>query len=501
MNSRRSAADIRGALGHPVIDADGHMLECYPVLLDFVKDVAGAGMAARFAERLKASDDTAWHAVSPEERRRRRIARPPFFANPTRHTMDRATAMLPALLRERLDEFGFDFTIVYPTLGFYLPSEPDDEVRPAVCRAYNAMVADIFGAHADRMTPAACIPTNTPEEAIRELEYAVGKLGLKVAMVASLVHRPVAAAAGSDGSAFASWLDPLGLDSEYDYDPFWSRCVELGVAPTAHTFAMGTGSRRSTTNYMYNQIGHFAEAGQAFAKALFFGGVTCRFPGLNFGILEGGVGWACDLLASLVNCWEKRNGEAVTLFDPSAIDRTELAGLFDRYGGDRFKGRLADSPDEVRASLGYAAWSIDPTVMNGQASEADLALLDDFAAVGIARAEDILDRFARPFYFGCEADDPMSAMAFSTKALPFGAKLKPVLGSDIGHWDVPDMKRVLEEAYELVERELISEDDFRELTFANTVRLHGGMNPDFFAGTVVGDSAGGILAEAGAPAA
>jgi len=220
MTSRRNAADIRSALGHPVIDADGHMLECYPVLLDFVKDVAGPGMAARFADRLKASDDTAWHAVSAEERRRWRIARPPFFANPTRRTLDRATAMLPALLKERLDEFGFDFTIVYPTLGFYLPSEPDDEVRPAVCRAYNAMVADIFSAHADRIAPAACIPTNTPEEAIRELEYAVEELGLKVAMIASLVHRPVAAVAGSEASAFASWLDPLGLDSEYDYDPF-----------------------------------------------------------------------------------------------------------------------------------------------------------------------------------------------------------------------------------------------------------------------------------------
>ena len=493
MTSSRNAADIRVALDHPVIDVDGHMLECYPVLLDFVRDIAGSEMAARFADRLKASDDTAWHAVSPEERRRRRIARPPFFANPTRHTLDRATAMLPALLRERLDEFGFDFTIVYPTLGFYLPSEPDDEVRPAVCRAYNAMVADIFGAHADRIAPAACIPTNTPEEAIKELEYAVDELGLKVAMIASLVHRPVAAAAGSEASAFASWLDSLGLDSEYDYDPFWSRCVELGIAPTAHTFAMGTGTRRSTTNYMYNQIGHFAEAGQAFAKALFFGGVTRRFPDLNFGILEGGVGWACDLLASLVSCWEKRNGAAVTLFDPSAIDRAALGNLFDRYGGDRFKGRLEGSPGAARASLGYAAWSIDPTIMEGQASDADLALLDDFAAAGITRAEDILDRFAKPFYFGCEADDPMTSMAFSEKALPFGTKLKPVLGSDIGHWDVPDMKEVLKEAHELVGKDLISEDDFREFTFMNPVKLHGGMNPNFFEGTVVEDAAAAIL--------
>jgi len=495
MTSSRSAADIRNSLKHPVIDVDGHMLECYPVLLEFVKEVAGPEMATRFSDRLKDSDDTAWHALSVEERRRRRITRPPFFSNPTRHTLDRATAMLPGLLRERLDELGFDFTIVYPTLGFYLPTEPDNEVRPAVCRAYNTMVAEIFDPHADRITPAACIPTNTPDEAIQELEYAVNELGLKVAMIASLVHRPIAAADDTGAAGSASWLDPLGLDSEYDYDPFWAKCMELGIAPTAHTFSMGTGSRRSPTNYMYNQIGHFAEAGEAFAKALFFGGVTHRFPDLNFGLLEGGAGWACDLLASLVSCWEKRNGKAVSLFDPAAIDRPELANLFDRYGGERFKGRLSETPDVDGGPPGYAAWCIDPTTVAGRASDADLALLDDFAACGITKAEDILDRFVKPFYFGCEADDPMTSTAFSAKGLPFGTKLKAIFGSDIGHWDVPDMKEVLQEAYELVEDGHISENDFREFTFSNPIRLHAGMNPDFFKGTAVEGAVDAFLVE------
>ena len=67
---------------------------------------------------------------------------------------------------------------------------------------------------------------------------------------------------------------------------------------------------------------------------------------------------------------------------------------------------------------------------------------------------------------------------------PLGARLRPVFGSDISHWDVPDMTEPVEEAYELVEHGIISERDFRELTFVNPVRLHAGMNPDFFAGTV-----------------
>ena len=501
MTSSRRSAEIKADLDHPVIDADGHILEFFPVFLDFLKQVAGPDMVSRFSTRLKCSDDAGWYAATPAERRRRRIARPPFFSNPTRNTMDRATAMLPGLLRERLDELGLDFTIVYPTLGFYLVAEEDDDVRPAVCRAYNTMVADMFGPHADRITPAACIPMNTPEEAVEELEHAVNQLGLKVAMIQSLVRRPLPPA--HDSGSAGTWIDPLGLDGEYGYDPFWAKCMELRIAPTAHAFSMGSGARRSVSNYMYNQIGHFAEAGEAFAKALFFGGVTRRFPDLNFGVLQGGVGWACELLSSLVSCWEKRNGEAVTLFDPAAIDREALSKLFDRYGGDGFKGRLKRSADQPTELPGYAAWCIDPTMMEGRASDADLALLDDFAACGISTAEDILDRFVKPLYFGCEADDPMTAVAFSAKGMPFGAQLKPVFGSDIGHWDVPDMKDVLAEAHELCGDELISQCDFRAFTFENPTRLHAGMNPDFFKGTVIEEAVDAFLAkdEFGAAAA
>ena len=51
--------------------------------------------------------------------------------------------------------------------------------------------ADYFREYADRMTPAACIPMHTPQEAIAELEFAVKELGLKAMMMAGHVQRPV----------------------------------------------------------------------------------------------------------------------------------------------------------------------------------------------------------------------------------------------------------------------------------------------------------------------
>ena len=123
------------------------------------------------------------------------------------------------------------------------------------------------------------------------------------------------------------------------------------------------------------------------------------------------------------------------------------------------------------------------------------AELDEFAAVGIERADDLRDRFVPNFYFGCEADDPLVAWAFRQDVNPLGARLRPVLGSDISHWDVRRMTDPIEEAFELVEHGVITEQDFRELTFVNPVRMHAGANPRFFAGTVCEAEAARVLAE------
>jgi len=231
---------------------------------------------------------------------------------------------------------------------------------------------------------------------------------------------------------------------------------------------------------MYNHIGHFASAGEALCKALFFGGVTRRFPTLRFGFLECGVSWACSLYADLIGHWEKRNGKAMENYNPANLNRELLFDLYRRYGSQVVQEKLND----VSKSLGLL----------GGTGE-DRTTLDDWARCNIERAEDIRDLFVPNFYFGCEADDPLNATAFNAKMNPFGARLRAIFSSDIGHWDVPDMTEVLEEAYELVEHEVITEEDFRDFVFTNPVTLWTGMNPDFFKGTVVEQAAARVLAE------
>ena len=80
-------------------------------------------------------------------------------------------------------------------------------------------------------------------------------------------------------------------------------------------------------------------------------------------------------------------------------------------------------------------------------------------------------------------------MAFSARGIPFDAMLKPLYGSDIGHWDVPDMSEIVEEAYELVEHGLITERDLQSMLFDNAVTFWTANNPDFFKGTAIENAA------------
>jgi hypothetical protein len=75
-----------------------------------------------------------------------------------------------------------------------------------------------------------------------------------------------------------------------------------------------------------------------------------------------------------------------------------------------------------------------------------------------------------------------------------GAKLKAFFSSDIGHWDVPDLTKVLTDAWKLVERKHITEEDFHSFTCVNPAMLHARMNPDFFKGTAVEAEVAKLLA-------
>jgi predicted TIM-barrel fold metal-dependent hydrolase len=462
------AAEIHAGLQHPVIDGDGHWMEPIPVFLEYLREVGGAGSVDQMRALWRRSD--AWYRATPEERQHNRLRRSIWWGV-TSNTLDKATALLPALLNERLPELGIDFAMIYPSFGLTINAIAPDELQEAAARAYNMMTAAMFAPFAARFAPVAVIPARTPHAAIAELEYAVGKLGFKAIMLRGNQERAISAAAGVDPQKAPFYCDTIGLDSPYDYDPFWQRCVDLGVAVTQHSGSTRWSDRASISNFTFNHVGHFAESNHAFARSVFLGGVVRRHPGLNFGFMEGGVSWACQMCADLIEHWEKRRRAALQY--PSATSVAELHELIGRYGDPRLQANadaIMNSMDAFRPECSLEELGRPEHVS------------DDFEAAGIETKDDVRSVFSGNFYFGCEADDRATMWAFDPR---MGVRLRPVFSSDFTHFDVPDFRDVIPEAFEMVEKGYVTEQDFREFTFTNAARLHTRNNPGFFKGTVI----------------
>lgn len=464
------SAEIRRHLGHPVIDTDGHFTELAPVFEEYVAEYGGPRLVDEVRKISRDINSYFEDTGTPQERRNRGDrGLPIYWTVPTANTLDRATSALPKLLYERLPEFGLDFSILFPTRSLFYPHIAEVDVRLPMCRAFNHYVADMFQPYSDRLTPGAMIPLHTPDEGISELEYSVNELGLKAAMIPTYIRRPVQGlpAAYSDIAFQAGTLDFYGLDSDFDYDPFWAKTIELKVMPATHSTGMGWGSRRSYTNFMYNHMGHFAAASDGLAKALVMGGVTSRLPDLRIAFLECGAAWATALYSDMIAHWVKRNPKALIRdLDPEKVDIDMFVRLAGTYGDDRVTSRL----DQIRRQLGRS--QVRP-------------LTDDWGELVVERPEQFRDLFEPHFYYGCEADDPTNAIAFKGELHPYGARFRAMLSSDISHWDVSDMTEVLEEAFELVERGLIEENHFRQFTFEHAVSGFAGANPTFFDGTAI----------------
>lgn len=455
---------------HPVIDSDCHLIEYLPDVADRIAELAGPDLARRFERHLWTIDQT--YRLPPGPLGRNGTTRPPWWNYPAGNTRDRATAMLPALLHERLPEIGIDVAVVYPSYFIIYFTFEDDEYRQVACRATNDHVAEMCRGLEDRLVPVASIPMHTPDEAVAELEHCAG-LGYRAFVLAGAVTRRDAAG--------RTWLDSASIESAHDYEPVWRMCEENGWAATFHAPSMGWTGRESSYNYMHNHVGHFAQACHALARGLLFSGVVSRHPDLRFAFLEGGAGWAASLFADLMGHYAKRNSDSIRAYDPAGMDRALMAELFARYASPRVGERL-DRLDEALLPLSAPMAQVPN----------DFAAIEDGGGVDAERIERM---FSTQVFAGCEGDDPLNVLLGRGHSRLLGTKLNGVLGSDIGHWDLPDVASLVHETRELVESGDLDESDYRDFVFTNPVRLWAGPAAarGFFDGTAVEHAVADVL--------
>jgi aminocarboxymuconate-semialdehyde decarboxylase len=164
-----------------------------------------------------------------------------------------------------MDANGVDIQVLSPTVfTFFYGVEP---ALAQVCSVLqNEQIAAVVRQHPERFIGLGTVPLQSPEAAADELKRAMGKLGLRGAMIGSNVN-------GRN-------LDDPALE------PFWAAAAELGAFIFLHPHA-GAAAERLGSYYLKNLVGLPFETTIA-AASLVFGGVLERHPVLKICLSHGG---------------------------------------------------------------------------------------------------------------------------------------------------------------------------------------------------------------------
>ena len=173
-NGHTEARKLRSRLNHPIIDADGHWAEFAPLMREEFRRIGGDTAVEALAMASRASPTRSacpWPSgVAAGSARKRSGSCRPRTRSTGRRPCCRASVRAPRRPRPRLLR-----GLSHRGLGYY--RLPPEQLRRALCRAYNVFTAEQFRPYNDRIIPAAIIPMYSPEEAIEELEFASKQLG------------------------------------------------------------------------------------------------------------------------------------------------------------------------------------------------------------------------------------------------------------------------------------------------------------------------------------
>ena len=191
-----------------------------------------------------------------------------------------------------MDREGLDVAALYPSigLGIMMRDDMDPKLAAAIARAYNNWLYDFCQTDPKRLKGVAMIPLHDPNEAVKEAQRAVGKLGF-----VGVFARPEP-------------LRNMPWHSRY-FDTVWSALEELGVPLGFHSAAAAgevpqIGDRFGDNLLLRHVVSHSLENMVAMTDTI-GGGVCERHPKLKLAFLECYCGWVSFLLHRMDNAMEK----------------------------------------------------------------------------------------------------------------------------------------------------------------------------------------------------
>lgn len=223
-----------------------------------------------------------------------------------------------------MDKMGVDIQAVCPApFQFFYFTEPDQGA--SLAREVNEGIANLVAGHPDRFVGLGSVPLQNAELAVRELEYAVKKLGLRGVEINTNVNG-------------MNLTDPrLGLEK------FFAKANELGIVVFMHPLGF-TQADRLTNHYFNNVIGNPMDTTIAVSH-LIFDGVVARHPKIKFIAAHGG-GYLAHYWARMDHAWKARPDCRTVIkrkpssylekfyFDTITFDPLMLRHLIDRFGAE-----------------------------------------------------------------------------------------------------------------------------------------------------------------------
>lgn len=196
---------------------------------------------------------------------------------------------------------GIDVQVLYPTSGLGHSRLREHDYSIAFARTYNDWLAEYCANNPKRLKGVAIVPLHVDvPEAIKEMDRAVGQLGMVGVMVNTFMRgRHVA---------------------HPDFWPFYEECDRQGVAVGFH--AAGGDAMDPVAHFdnllAMHTFSHAPEQLLA-CTAVMYSGLLERYQNLRVAFLEAGAGWVPFWMEHMDGEWSKRKFDAPLLKDfPSA---------------------------------------------------------------------------------------------------------------------------------------------------------------------------------------
>jgi predicted TIM-barrel fold metal-dependent hydrolase len=190
---------------------------------------------------------------------------------------------------EALDQGGMAMSVLYTTLGLFMPFVRDPEWAVVLTKAYNTLLYEEFTkVNPARLKGVALLAPHDVDEAVTELRRCVTQYGFVGAMLPA---------------------DGYSLLGHRRFDPIYAEAQRLDVPVAFHAsgtdISITAGFEPFPKFIQAHTMSHISGQMRQMVSTI-FEGVPARFPNLRLAYLEAGVGWIPYFVQRMDEEFEKR---------------------------------------------------------------------------------------------------------------------------------------------------------------------------------------------------